>query len=725
MANSKNFLDYTKSDYASIQAQLVQRLNQDERFKNFRESAIAKTMIDIFAATTEFNNYYIERRAEETADFDTAQLRSSIVSLSNRLAYVIQRPIPANATLQIVLKNSEVAQNLVTGDSITFGRYSTQFDYNGTNFILKKTYKYTFTESDIASLNVDGFEKIIDGAFVESEELSLQEIDRIPDDRILPIEILQGEIKTNPTIISNGEKFQKYSIEDPTFSNMFGKEDFSYNIMDSSFDLTMGLTKVGVGNSVENALETQNLFEIDRRSLLTSKKVLALVDESSEVPKVCAIKTTKDDLVRLEFGDDIISVMPSDQQVIVVQYLSTSGDLANQVGVIGDVLTPNTNFVTEQDLDITEMVEFRFNSNITGGAGIETVESIKIKAPATFYAGDRLVTKDDYINFLGQLLSPIRVKNGIAWGEQEEVKADGVLSIPKLFNVVLFSVLGDLYKYPSNGTSGPKTGEELSEVYLEGSGSHETLKRDMYFQLFVKDGDEVADVIRATQGETFGNIYLVRKQLNEKGQTTTRHIYIPPIIQDYSLKGTVKIRPMASTQDVSKVLNNDIYKFLKDNSGFSSKVSLSDFYSIIRSNPSVESCYLELDALEDVGTQIASSSPEDIADNEELNTLSPAIKDAVVNAMSSRIISYENNPTEISQRSFYKVLYRQIYNALGNIDASFRDSTSFRLLMLKVERYFKKRIRENLLDAEDEFTKYSLQNEIIRLYNNINVTFRV
>ena len=72
-------------------------------FDNFRESAIAQTLVEIFAGTVDVVNYYLDRRAEECF-FDTARLRSSAIMLSRSLGYDVTRPIPATATLKIKLK---------------------------------------------------------------------------------------------------------------------------------------------------------------------------------------------------------------------------------------------------------------------------------------------------------------------------------------------------------------------------------------------------------------------------------------------------------------------------------------------------------------------------------------------------------------------------------------------------------------------------------------------
>jgi hypothetical protein len=70
------------------------KLTSDPRFDNFRESAIAATILEIIAAGSDFTNYYLERRTAESY-LDTAKLKSSAILLSRLLGYVVTRPEPA------------------------------------------------------------------------------------------------------------------------------------------------------------------------------------------------------------------------------------------------------------------------------------------------------------------------------------------------------------------------------------------------------------------------------------------------------------------------------------------------------------------------------------------------------------------------------------------------------------------------------------------------------
>ena len=133
-----NFLKYTGLDVNTILQQITDKVKADTRFDNFRESAIAQTIMEVFAGTTDINNYYIQRRAEENF-LDTAQLKSSIISIARQLGYVPSRPSPASANLRIKLKGDVGSKFVVDGDNKIQIPYYSKFSAEGNEFVLKQT----------------------------------------------------------------------------------------------------------------------------------------------------------------------------------------------------------------------------------------------------------------------------------------------------------------------------------------------------------------------------------------------------------------------------------------------------------------------------------------------------------------------------------------------------------------------------------------------------------
>lgn len=464
-----NYLKYTNQTYDTILQQITDKFNADPRFANFRSSAIAALMSEIFAGVVDLTNFALERRAEENF-IDTAKLKSSIVLLSRMLGYVSQRPIPATSTLKLKLKG-DFSDFINANDKIQIPYHAT-FAYGGFKFVLEKTLMIS-----LASY-VD--QMILDGSSFESDYISV-------DQNNATINIIQGEIKekviegsTNPLI---GSKFQLYKVDDKEFSNMYGSDDYDNPV-----------TRIWIGNIKSD----DNEYTIDRVSLINNTVIEAFPDQSNV--RVSVVRTAIDDGVEVLFGDGRYSTDGANYAVsggaitsydnVYIQYLATKGTKANQTGVIEKKATFSGKIYTNTGKDITDKVDFYFNSNIIGGADAESLESIKYNAPGIFASLSRCVTKADYVTYLKSLTSPINIKNAIAYAESDELNSDTTRdAVIRLFNVVLFSVIGDLYQTTTSPYY-PVEGQELANVVLDADFKPDEFAYWNYFNVFVRGDKE-------------------------------------------------------------------------------------------------------------------------------------------------------------------------------------------------------------------------------------------
>lgn len=479
-----NFLQYTNITYQDIINAINTYLAGDSRYENFRESAIAQTLIEIFAATTDINNFYIQRQAEESF-METARRKSSVILLSKLLGYSITRPIPAEAKIKIKISGDLTGKDIVENDVLQIPIYS-KFTYDDLDLILKDTYQYTFTSADVANI------ASLSGDF--EKELILDDA----GDSIYVIQGLQKSKTIEGTTNSQvGQKFQKYKIEDLTFSNKFGDQDYDTSI-----------TNIWVGSGKTDKTK----YLIDRKSLI-NWNTIELFQKGDPV-KVCLIKTSPDENIELLFGDAKISELGANLSAtgpittfdnIYIDYLSTQGLNGNRTGIINEELSTSVSLYVNGDVskDITSNTKFYFYSNLTGGADIETTDEIKNNAPNIFYSMDRLVTAKDYVNYLKSLTSPINFKNAIAWGEQEELDGTTRAPIFKLFNVAMFSCLGSMYNLAGTSYS-PK--ENLEDVVVDLDFDEDGIPYQSYWNLYMKQS--VVDQLKyyETSG-TYHNLY--------------------------------------------------------------------------------------------------------------------------------------------------------------------------------------------------------------------------
>lgn len=463
-----NQLKFTNLDYGSILKSISDRINANPDFANFRESSIAQTIIEIFAGTADLVNYYTERQAEESY-FETSQRVSSAILNSRNLAYDITRIIPATTTVSINITGN-MQGKILAGRKLQIPIFS-KFTYNDNDFILKKGFTYTFTQQDQndATIAGDNYSKIISS-----------------DDNGESITLIQGTVKsividgtTNPQV---GQMFQSYKIPDTTFSNYYGDADLS----------DYPITRVWVG---QNDTDPDNEYLINRRSLINDATIQGVLNNKNI--KCCLIRTAVEGDVELKFGSakiasigaDIINVPSTTFDNIYIQYLSTIGTKANLVGIINDRLDYSNQIIINNN-NITSYTVFKFATNIVGGGDLETAESIKTNAPAIFYSLDRAVNKQDHINILKSLTSPITVKNALAWGEQEEAAAIGVAAIVELFNVAFFSCVGSLYNLegdPAADTYSVKTNNNrIDEAVLDAGFDQDAMASQYFFNIYIK-----------------------------------------------------------------------------------------------------------------------------------------------------------------------------------------------------------------------------------------------
>jgi hypothetical protein len=768
--SNKNFLNYTGMTHEELEVQVNNKLQADPRFETFLESAIAQTIIEIFTGATDLTNYYLERRAEENY-LDTAKLKSSVILLAKQLGYVVTRPIPAKTALNMRIFGSLADSGIAAGTTIPLTKYSTTFTHNGLNYIMLNSLEYTVTQEDIdAGRNLN---KTISYAYTTSGILVP---DTIPTSAVDNIQIMQGDI-TQLTIAGStnnqlSQAFQIYKINDAKFSNLYGNEDITYDFGDGTFDLTENLTKVGIANDPDLVFpvsaDESNLFEIDRRSLINQESL----GQFGEAKKLCYIRTHMDGTVELLFGDDNFaeSGPKTVNDNIYIQYLATEGKNANAVGVIGDILQPNTSIITggtSPGIIVNSHLEFTLKKNITGGANLEDIDSIRYNAPSIYASLDRVVTGADYKAFLKTITSPINVNNAIAWGEQEEVRANNVKAIFKMFNVVFYSVLGEIYNIYENSMSGikPLSGANSLQdgAVLEGEDYNpvDIASSQSYFNLFIKQSLP-SEVGRIDFLQVDHPIVQMKNKIDSKSQVTVANVYTTPLIQDFEVQGTVYVSKLADKLSVRTRANNSVYAQLNEVADFHVPIYKSNIVELIEAIPEVEYVNLkfvptdlELEGLGALDEEPAITSYSISA--EIINVINTGIgnymSSAGIAVPSADNLSIDETTSEIlpqdpwyyfstewllenvehqrvgniTERSFQLELVKPIYDAMALGSDSlrtYRNSTDFKEIIKKMHNSLWNIIKSSMLDENGNIVNYSMRNEIARLdLSNLSYVF--
>lgn len=759
--NNNNVLNYTGVSYNVMKSQLDALLKSDTRFENFVDSALYKIILNMFLASGDMNNYYIERTAEESF-LDTAQHLSSIILNANQIGYIVRRPTPAEAELNIKLVGPIVG--ITSGDVVTIPLHS-ELTYNSNPFITKYGYTYTLTQDDIDTLASSG-ELVFSTAIADGET---------SDEAIV---MLQGEKVTSDIQPSNqaGAKWQKYNIEDYQLSNLYSDDDLGGGELGSAKNLTRVFI---VDSATPESSGTE--FRINRRSLTAEQYT---VDENlaadlaniDNIAKVCLLKTNKDTTMDLFFGDDIsTSIGAGVNQFIRVQYFKTIGSLGNQTGIIGSNVQFQGSISIDSIGDITENAEVSFRSNLRGGADIEDKESIRLNAPAIFQSLDKLVTKNDYKSFLTMIVNPIAIKYGIAWGEAEEAASQGVQAIKELMNAVFVSAMGSIYKY--NATTDLYTPNNLllsNALYLndddvntsiiEGADNYNSFNSQAYFDLYIKNSalDYLNSVWASDSEITRVKTFLT--QITDRAQATVKNYYVPPIVQGFNLSGTVTLNSFADVTESKKRIENEVYRILNIDTKFESELYISNIYDIVMSFGEVKRCNLSFVPIDADASKKLTTIASDFALDASL--YSTATITTITSAIGVELAAYLNNNTSatsaldiniqdanlvdqdgdgisdwevyskaikrvggLTEKSCYSEFGKSLYNNSAISTATrldsilWRDTADFQQLLTKINMMMKETYRNSMLDENGNIVNYSFGNEIVSIISNLTFTY--
>ena len=137
------------------------------------------------------------------------------------------------------------------------------------------------------------------------------------------------------------------------------------------------------------------------------------LDGTSEV---YFVEEIEDENYEIFFGDGVFGKKLDNGTYVEITYLTTSADATNGAktfnfsGLINDKINPSNSFPYNTSVTLV-------NAS-TGGAGVESVSSIKKQAPKSFATQDRAVTADDYVSIIKKVYASI--SDIITFGGEED-----------------------------------------------------------------------------------------------------------------------------------------------------------------------------------------------------------------------------------------------------------------------------------------------------------------
>ena len=601
--------NYTRITYQQMLEDFTARLKNDPRFKNMSSASIYNLFMEMLVATADMTNYYIERTAEE-AFIDTAKLDSSVIKHGKNLGYNPIRNTPAEAEIAVVLRGP-LPQSLMATQTATiyFPQEEMELTYNGKKYILNTDYSYTLTRKDIEDGQSSTWSKTLyfskPADSVHYIELSGEKY--FNDATLTPIKVFQGEVKVETIYgVSNtsklGKAYQFYDINNIKFSNWYGQRDPN-GWYKNQFYKKNSWCKVGIGKNQDEAFADENLYDIEDVSIYLNSEVQKEKIDTN-VLNVCSLTTNSDKTIRLRFGDgvNVSNGLNTEDQNIYVQYIECDGADANKVGTTNSELKINNQiwatFAGSTPIDMSSNIKLVFNSDIANGVDFEDQQSIKNNAPLYFASNSKLITKQDFISYFKGLSTPIRVKNAIAWG-QDEIENGGTTTYKYIQNCICYCIAASLYNTKSTVyspinvlTDGSTNQSGVFSVYGTSNNYLEHLS-DFLKYLWSYDSFNSVQYTPNPSEQWLKNIKTIRENAEPRMIMNSKLYSFPPIVQYYDVVGTVTVNSLSKLQEYKRDVENEIYKWLDNNCNFGTKVYKSDIIKFFNKRP--ETSYVDLD----------------------------------------------------------------------------------------------------------------------------------
>lgn len=323
----------TNLDFESIKKNLKNFLKTDDQFKDYNFSASAlNNLLDVLAWNTHYNALTANFSLNE-AYLNTAQLRSSVVSIAENLGYIPKSKTSATAVVNLNTVFSGVANKPLT--------ISLPANYQFNAIDENITYVFQTKDSLIGRLTDENGTYEFENSITGTKDITIYE----------------GRRKIKSFLVDEGE------------------ENAIYVIPDKNLDINSAIVKVFPTESTSSFVTYQNI-----------KDVSVLTDESA----IYILKESPNGYFELTFGGGTtLGKSPAPGYRIELSYLSTVGVDANG---IQSFVAPAPYVYNGESFNINVITV----SESSGGENIENIESIRKHAPFQYASQNRAVTAVDY-----------------------------------------------------------------------------------------------------------------------------------------------------------------------------------------------------------------------------------------------------------------------------------------------------------------------------------------
>jgi hypothetical protein len=230
--------------------------------------------------------------------------------------------------------------------------------------------------------------------------------------------------------IIDGRTYNFVTLEDVTITK--ANTDFTFENIDIyqgqlvtyRYEHSLSENPKSIFKLQDENIDTKTLkVSVSPSSSNTSSAVYNVVTDIFDVDntsEVFFIQEGRDGKYEIYFGDGKVGKKLPDGAIVNVEYLVTSGSIANKA----------TDFVASSALGAYNAIRVDVTAVASGGSSRETVDSIKYSAPSQFTTQNRLVTFRDYESYIKKNYPSVDSLS--VWGGEDEV--------PKVYGKVFISL---------------------------------------------------------------------------------------------------------------------------------------------------------------------------------------------------------------------------------------------------------------------------------------------
>lgn len=620
---------YTKIQFEDIQSELMSILKaKGGPLADLSDSSYGRILLDLFAGTADLMAYYAES-SFQNAFLETATNLGSIYAGGRMLGYNPRRPVPAKAGIGI--------QTTTTGQFDTIRVFipkGTEFALSGLTLTALSDMEFSYDRN--LDENRTGLMTLASGYAVLAEGVS-KTVNFVSSGAQN-----QTFIINDPTFSDYfGENDPNYADD----GNVSHRESgFTVVTSDATLVDGVDLESV-MNDRLFWRISRRGFTDPAKDSSSNDLSSFVPGEGSYTTNYTVQLNTANDGNVQMKFSDGLKSAIPYGIiSVKYFSTHGENGNLTNVSGSVlatsSTSITIRQADGSESDITINDL-NIALTTDISGGQSIESPESIRNNSPEIYNTLDHLITGPSYSVFLRRYAD---IKYAVAFGEDilNTKLRNGGINV-KYMNQVRFSALKNLYRerdgsfYPTSSDeyflSGFKVNGlmytweyDFQDVDITGNawfGERRSIIENLRSKLVSdfrnntvggfsvdssSDPEGYADrfiseylgslipeypldykVFNANVGpmdfvEPGSELHSIMVALNRRGMLTVGggfHSYVYPSVHTLSLSMDVTLFKGNKFTDIRDRIKNTVYKYLKDNTAFSTPIYRSRIASLV------------------------------------------------------------------------------------------------------------------------------------------------